>query len=340
MPTDALKTACFVESSRISALRNWDVVCHWSIDVSGDTNFVVEPSTTRLSVRAAALFAPLLVVIAACGEGPSDGEHLGSVTSDLTTITRSQALSRGQQWVAAKLPYCQSANHQADGDQACAKVCTRPNNAQWDPYRSDCSGFVSWSWGLAAPGRTTADLAPAVTDITHTIDASTLMPGDAVNKPSDHTMLFVKWVTPGVRATFMEEPGCSSSTPYAHQIDSNVTINGKLITVAQNGITFSAIRFNAIVDDPDAGAPAPDSGGGGGGGGSTEDAASPVADDASAPSSGFGAAHDRATDTNGSGSSDGGGCAMSSASDEGAAWPALVLTLGLVAARRRRATRT
>ncbi len=296
-------------------------------------------------MRALALFAPLAVIIAACGEAPTDDEHLGVVASDLTTITRSQALSRGQLWVAAKLPYCQSANHQPDGDQACAKVCTRPNNAQWDPYRSDCSGFVSWSWGIAAPGRTTADLAPAVTDITHTIDPHTLMPGDAVNKPSDHTMLFVKWITPGVRATFMEEPGCSSSTPYAHQLDSNVTINGKLITVAQNGITFSAIRFNAIVDDPDAGPADPDSGGGGA---STADAASPSVDDASAPSPGSGAAHDRATDTNGSdssggggsGGSDGGGCATSGASDGGTAWPGLVLALGLVAARRRRTTRT
>jgi hypothetical protein len=123
----------------------------------------------------------------------------------------------------------------------------------WDPYRSDCSGFVSWSWGLAAPGRTTAELAPAVQDITHTIDPLSLLPGDAVNKPSDHTMLFVKWLTPGKRATFIEEPGCSADQPYARQVDSDVTIKGMSITVTENGITFSAIRFAAIADDPDAG---------------------------------------------------------------------------------------
>lgn len=145
------------------------------------------------------------------------------MSSELTTITRSAAVARGQQWVAAKVPYCQAPNHQHDDDKACSSTCTRPNNALWDPYRSDCSGFVSWSWGLPAPGRTTSELAPAVQDITHTIDPLLLMPGDAVNKPSDHTMLFVEWLTPGKRATFIEEPGCSASEPYARRVDSDVT---------------------------------------------------------------------------------------------------------------------
>jgi uncharacterized protein (TIGR03382 family) len=183
------------------------------------------------------------------------------------------------------VPYCQSPNHQPDPDTACPSTCTRPDNPSWDAYRSDCSGFLSWAWGLPAPGRTTFELAPAVTDITQVIDPMTLGPGDAVNKPHDHTMLFVAWITPGKRATFMEEPGCSSSTPYAHQLDSDVTISGMSITVAANGITFNAIRFDGLVQD-DAGAPPPppkDAGGGPPG----HDAGGTPAGDASAPPPGM-----------------------------------------------------
>ena len=60
---------------------------------------------------------------------------------------------RAQLWVDAKVPYCQAANHERDYDSACAMTCERPDNTNWDPYRSDCSGFVSWAWKLPAPGR-------------------------------------------------------------------------------------------------------------------------------------------------------------------------------------------
>ena len=49
----------------------------------------------------------------------------------------------------------------------------------------------------------TGELAPFQTDITHTISASSLAPGDAVNN-SDHVMLFKEWVTPGKVAVFIE----------------------------------------------------------------------------------------------------------------------------------------
>ena len=59
-------------------------------------------------------------------------------------------------------------------------------------------------------------------------------------------MLFKNWVTQGTEATFIEEPGCSSSTPYAHEVTSNVSISGQPIHVAYNGMTFTAIRYNGI----------------------------------------------------------------------------------------------
>jgi len=81
------------------------------------------------------------------GEDPIRCRHDGSRRSPRTT--RSCAPRSG---VTVKLPYCQSANHQPDGDTACSPVCTRPDNPQWDPYRSDCSGLVSWAWGAAGAG--------------------------------------------------------------------------------------------------------------------------------------------------------------------------------------------
>ncbi len=166
----------------------------------------------------------------------------GQISPDMT---RADAVSRAEQWVDAQLAYCQSPNHQTDYDPSCSSVCNRTDNAAWDPYRSDCSGLVSWAWALPAPGRTTLGFAPFVDDITTVVAAGDLQPGDAVNS-SDHVMLFKAWVTQGQVATFIEEPGCSAPTPYAHEFTSSVTISGSSIYVAYNGMTFDAIRFSGI----------------------------------------------------------------------------------------------
>lgn len=191
-------------------------------------------------------------------------------------MTASVVLNRAYQWVEAKLPYCQSPNGAQDGDASCTRICERPRNPLWDPYRSDCSGLVSWAWGLPPPGRTTYGFAPAQSDITHVIDAIDLMPGDAVNLWNEHIMLFVRWVNKGTEAVFYEEPGCSSNPPYAHEVTTSVSISGSSIHVSWNGMTFQAIRLNAItgqaaallVGEPSPGGPfafgSPSASGGGG----------------------------------------------------------------------------
>ena len=182
--------------------------------------------------------------------GSSSGASSGSASSaSADALTRADAVSRAEQWVSAQLAYCQSANGQRDYDPSCSSVCNRTSNAAWDPYRSDCSGLVSWSWDLPAPGRVTGTFAPFVTDISSAIAASDLQPGDAVNSV-DHIMLFKEWVTPGQVATFIEEPGCSASTPYAHEFTSGVTLSGSSIYVAWNGMTFTAIRYGGITSAP------------------------------------------------------------------------------------------
>lgn len=200
--------------------------------------------------RAVAL-AGTLGLVAACSGAPPPSENVGSSASAITTST---ILSRADQWVTAQLLYCQSPNGASDTiDPSCPSVCTRESNAQWDPYRSDCSGFVSWAWGLPAPGNTTDEFAPADTSVSYVIQGSDLQPGDALNIPGDHIVLFVSWVTVGSEANFYEEPGCSATPNYAHAFTSAVTISGSDVTIAYEGSTFTAIRYTGVTSGGDAG---------------------------------------------------------------------------------------
>lgn len=192
----------------------------------------------------------LVTAAAACTGTIEGGGHASSAdpgepdaSVDAPPGRGAGTIARATLWVDAQVPYCQAPNHGKDEDSSCAAICTRPDNPAWDPYRSDCSGFVSWSWALPAPGRTTADLAPFTTDLTHVIDGAELAPGDALNN-DEHVILFAAWLTVGKRARLMEEPGCSSPTPYAHEFTADVTLDGSAVDVLDHG-TFTAIRYDA-----------------------------------------------------------------------------------------------
>ncbi len=184
------------------------------------------------------LIASILAVATRCSSGASD-----DVTADGTSLSASDSVARAMDWVDAKLQYCQAPNHQRDYDDACSTYCDRTDNPEWDPYRSDCSGLVSWSWELPPPGRTTWMFAPGAYDISKTISAASLRAGDAVNNTRHHIMLFKNWVTAGSRATFIEEPGCRPAVHWAHEFTSDVSLSGSSIYVAAKGMNFSAIRF-------------------------------------------------------------------------------------------------
>ena len=154
----------------------------------------------------------------------------------------SGSVARAREWSDAQLHYCQAPNHKPDADADCPSTCDRMDNLVWDPYRSDCSGLVSWAWALPAPGRTTKDFAPFKTDLSHVIAAADLRAGDAVNN-DNHIMLFAAWVAPGT-AIFIDEPGCSSATPYAQEFMAGVTTTGNRLDIEHRG-TFTAIRYDA-----------------------------------------------------------------------------------------------
>jgi uncharacterized membrane protein YgcG len=212
-------------------------------------------------------------------------------------------IANAEQWVAAQLQYCQSANGQPDADPSCASVCQRTSNPAWDPYRSDCSGFISWAWQLPPPGLVTDEFAPFSTSASNTIQCTDLAPGDAANRNSvGHIVLFKQWLTPGQQAVFIEEPGCSSSQPYAHEFTSNVTCSGTTISIAYEGADFTAIRYTNIVDDPCSGGSSSGSGSGSSGGSSSSSSSGSSGSSSSGGSSG-------------SGSSSGGGTPCSSDGD-------------------------
>jgi hypothetical protein len=223
------------------------------------------------SLRFAAV-APFLLAAAACSSAPG-GE---ATASSSAAISGSTIVSRGMEWVDAKLHYCQAARGAVDYDSSCwawegsSHRCDRESDSAWNAYRSDCSGFVTWAWGLPAVGDggyVTSEFAPYGTSFSHTIEGSQLQPGDALNKtPDEHIILFKQWVSAGRSAVFMEEPGCSSSEPYAHEFTSNVSISGSEVYVDYEGATFYAIRYDGASGGGGGGSSGGGSSGGSGGG--------------------------------------------------------------------------
>lgn len=124
------------------------------------------------------------------------------------------ALAR--QWVAVKMPYCQAVNGGTELDRKCvslrgSRTCNRTgaaNRPSWNGYRSDCSGLVSFAWGLKAPGLTTRGFLPGAAKYVPTQD---LQPGDALVRPGRHVVLFARWIDKDKgQATVIAEPGCAS----------------------------------------------------------------------------------------------------------------------------------
>ena len=133
-------------------------------------------NTTTLRVAA---IAPFLLAAAACTAPVGDE----STASSAAAISGSTIVSRGMQWVNAKLHYCQAAHGDVDYDSSCwawegsSHRCDRESNAAWNAYRSDCSGFVTWAWGLPAVGDggyVTSEFAPFDDAFSHTIEGCQL----------------------------------------------------------------------------------------------------------------------------------------------------------------------
>jgi hypothetical protein len=165
---------------------------------------------------------PANVQCCTTGSGSSGSGGSGG-TNTMSGLVTAAAVATAETWVSVKMPYCQAANGGRELDSACYNVtgrtCTRTgaaNQAKWNKYRSDCSGLVSYSWGLPAPGLTTSGFLPGTAKY---IPMEDLQPGDALIRPGTHMVLFKAWKNKAAgTATVVSEPGCSAKGgPYAQE---------------------------------------------------------------------------------------------------------------------------
>ena len=113
-------------------------------------------------------------------------------------------------------------------------VCTR-NEPRSDVTGVDCSAFVSAAWGLATHF-TTAAIPAITTPVSNVWD---LRPGDALNKPHSHVMLFLRF-TPDRKAEVMEaSPGACNG-----RVCRNVYPIASLLARG-----YAPLRFRALAED-------------------------------------------------------------------------------------------
>ena len=113
-------------------------------------------------------------------------------------------LERARIWIQNKVPYGSFDNN--------------PNNDYYDGYRADCSGFVSYAWGLPKPGPDTSRFVNG--GFATVVTISDLKPGDALNNgrggKEGHIVIFVKWIDP---KNYIFQAYEENTTPgFAHEI--------------------------------------------------------------------------------------------------------------------------
>jgi hypothetical protein len=192
-------------------------------------------------VAAATLSGPVLLggsASAALDEHKPVGERPGVGTSSITkqdvtasaTITRDQVLTRARSWVDANVKYSQSKIY----------------GNQYGTYRTDCSGFVSMAWGLTPSGISSPNTNSLPQYGTWLNSLDDLRPGDAIDKPGSHVVLFVSWADSGhtVANVYEETSYTDEEGPDPGTIASRWTRTSLI-----NG-GYRPLRYNNIVDSP------------------------------------------------------------------------------------------
>ena len=124
----------------------------------------------------------IILIISACtrNEGKNIPVEDDSAINDLEfdssqTDLRAEIIARAKLWVDAKVPY------------------SAAKNPDWENYRTDCSGYVSYAWQLD-PQLVTMQFHQVADEI----NVDDLLPGDILNLPLvgdfGHAMFFVRWI--------------------------------------------------------------------------------------------------------------------------------------------------
>ena len=153
----------------------------------------MESHARRNGWRLLGLTAAVIAVLApACmgAEPDSDDPYESYAVEALTSACTASAIRAGTP--EARRPIIERAlNWVSNGVQY-----SQTPQSRWGGYRTDCSGLVSMAWGLPPPGNTTHSFAGGPWDNgrSQRIQWSELEPGDALNNPQHHIMLFAGWL--------------------------------------------------------------------------------------------------------------------------------------------------
>ncbi len=212
----------------------------------------VRPLTRQQVIQTAFAFEGLQwhLTPAAYGQDPD------TTCTGFNRIRRPGYLSGKLNQQVRGVPYCWGCHgslaqfrYSVEHGMLAGNVCTH-NDPRTDVAGVDCSAFVSAAWGLANHFTTAA--IPAIT--TELTNAWELQPGDALNKPGSHVMLFLRF-TPDRKAEVMESStgGCNG------RVCRNVYPLASLLARGYKPVRFRALENVQMADatTPDTKKPEP-----------------------------------------------------------------------------------
>ncbi|BAR60852.1 hypothetical protein NK6_7701 [Bradyrhizobium diazoefficiens] len=205
--------------------------------VKFDASAAVRPSNRQQAIETAFAFEGIQWKLTQSNYG-SDPD---SQCSGFSRIRRPWYLQGKVNQEVRGVPYCWGCHgslanfrQRIDSGALAGNVCTR-NAPRPDVAGVDCSAFVSAAWGLSVH-YTTAAIPAIAAPVANPWD---LKPGDALNKPGSHVMLFLRF-TPDRKAEVMESStgGCNG------RVCRNVY---PLASLLSRG--YVPVRFRAFADD-------------------------------------------------------------------------------------------
>lgn len=206
-------------------------------DVKFNAIAAVRPSNRQQAIETAFAFEGIQWKLTQANYG-SDPD---SQCSGFSRIRRPWYLQGKVNQEVRGVPYCWGCHgslanfrQRIESGTLAGNVCTR-NAPRPDVAGVDCSAFVSATWGLSVH-YTTAAIPAIAAPVANPWD---LKPGDALNKPGSHVMLFLRF-TPDRKAEVMESStgGCNG------RVCRNVY---PLASLLARG--YAPVRFRAFADD-------------------------------------------------------------------------------------------
>jgi hypothetical protein len=176
---------------------------------------------------------------------PAYGRDPDTACTGFNRIRRPGYLSGKLNQEVRGVPYCWGCHGSLNQFRAniangmlAGNVCTH-NNPRSDATGVDCSAFVSAAWGLATHFTTAA--IPSIT--AQLQNAWDLQPGDALNKPGSHVMLFLRF-TPDRKAEVMESStgGCNG------RVCRNVYPLSSLLARGYRPVRFRVLESAPVAD--------------------------------------------------------------------------------------------